>query len=134
MSSDHTHDWDQPKPEYDPASPGVMTTPSQALTGVHIGLANCTVRCSGCDETLRESNSIGVYAYRAADAPEWVLTRCYCQQCAPEVIETPTLGTSEVVVTATLDVVSLSSEQRHQLCLGDVETLAVSPLTEGAVP
>ena len=58
MSSDHTHDWDRPKPDHDPASPGVMTTPSQALTGIHIGLANCTVRCSVCDETLREGNSI----------------------------------------------------------------------------
>ena len=110
-----------------------MTTPLQALTGVHIGLANCTVRCAVCVETLREGNSIGVYAYRAADDPEWVLTRCCCRQCAPEGIET-ILRTSEVGITATLDVVSLSSEQRHQLCLDDVETLAVSPLTEGTVP
>ena len=72
--------------------------------------------------------------YQAADAPEWVITRCYCRACAPEEIEMPTLRTSEVMITATQDVVSLSGEQRHQLCLGDVETLAMSPLTEGATP
>lgn len=117
----------------DHVSPSVVTTPSQALTGLHIGLADCTARCSTCDETLLEGQPIWVYAYRAADAPEWVLTRCYCEMCAPDGIETPTLGTSEVLVKAFLDIVSLSMERRHHLCLSEVETLTVSPLDEGAV-
>lgn len=134
MIDKHVHDWDRPKPDHDPGSPSVVTTPSQALAGVQIGLADCTARCSACDATLREGDPIWVYAYRAAEAPEWVLTRCYCERCAPKDIETPTLGTSEVLVTAVLAVVSLSSERRHQLCLSEIETLAVSPLTEGASP
>ena len=134
MTNEYAQRGDRPKPDHDPTSPSVVTIPSQALTGLHIGLANCTVRCSGCEVTLQEGNSIWVYAYRAAEAPEWVLSRYYCEQCAPDGIETPTLGTSEVLITAVLEVVSLLREQRHQLCLGEVETLAVSPLTEGAVP
>jgi hypothetical protein len=75
-----------------------------------------------------------VYAYRAAEASEWVLTRCYCVDCTGPEIETPTLGTSEVLVDARLEVLSLSAEQRHTLCLHEVSVLAFSPLMEGDEP
>jgi hypothetical protein len=38
------------------------------------------------------------------------------------------------LVKAHLDVVARTTEQRHELCLGGVEVLAFSPLTEGVSP
>lgn len=109
----------------------VGTTLRQALTGLQIGLANLQAHCTSCGQACHEGQQVWVYAYRAADEPEWLLSRCYCSGCAPDCIETPTLGTSEALIEARLDVVSLSSQQRHNLCLSEIEILAFSPLTEG---
>jgi hypothetical protein len=134
MIDEYVHTWDRPKPDHDPAHPSVVTTPKQALSGLHIGLANLQALCTTCGDALGEGQPIWVYAYRAAEDPEWLLTRCYCRDCAPDGIETPTLGTSETLIEAYLDVVSLSGERRHQLCLSEVAVLAFSPLTKGAAP
>ena len=133
MIDEYVHAWDRPAPEQ-PGPQPVVTTPRQALTGLQIGLANLQVHCTACGQARHEGQQVWVYAYRTADDPEWLVTRCYCPQCAPARIETPTLGTSEALIEARLDVVSLSSEQRHHLCLSDVEVLGCSPLTEGAAP
>lgn len=109
-----------------------MTTPRQVLTGLPIGLANLRVYCTGCNRTLREGDRIWVYAYRAAEDAEWTVTRCFCADCVERRIDTPTLGTSEVVAAARLNVRSLAGEQRHELCLTHVEPSAFSPLGEGA--
>lgn len=133
MIDEYVHAWDHPASEQSEQKQ-VVTTPRQALTGLQVGLANLEVHCTSCGQTRHDGEQLWVYAYRAADDPEWLLTRCYCLGCAPDRIETPTLGMSEVLVEARLDVVSLSSEQRHRLCLREIEVLACSSLTEGASP
>lgn len=111
----------------------VTTTPQQALTGLHIGFANLRVQCTTCDRSLQAGNLVWVDAYRPADAPEWQLTRCYCQGCAAHAPDTPTLGTSEVRAKARLDVVTLQNEGRRQLCLSDVEVCRFRPLETGGL-
>lgn len=46
-------------------------------------------------------------------------------------IISPTLGTSEVLAAAHLNVLSLSGEQRHEIRLTHIEPCALSPLGEG---
>lgn len=75
-----------------------------------------------------------VYAYRCTDTPDWDVARWYCAECAPEAIETPTLGAAECVVRATLGVQSVVTEQRHRVCLTEVTVEARSPPTEGTAP
>ena len=133
MIDESVHAWDCPAPE-DSEPQRVVTTLRQALTGLQIGLANLQARCTACGQARHEGQQVWVYVYRTADAPEWVLSRCYCSGCAPGCIETPTLGTSEALIEARLDVVSLSSEHCHNLCLSEIEVLTFSPLTEGASP
>ncbi|WP_348611667.1 hypothetical protein [Halobaculum rarum] len=132
MNDDYVHPWDQPEAEGTHRT--VQTTLHQTLTGLPVGLATLDVICSACKRAIQEGDHLWVYAYRAADDPEWLLTRCYCEACAVDEIETPTLGTSETLVEARLDVVAITSEQRHHLCLGAVDVRAFSPLTEGARP
>jgi hypothetical protein len=131
MIGEHGRAWNRPKPDHDPRENAVATTPRQVLTGLRIGLANLRAYCTGCNRTLREGDRVWVYAYRAAEDPEWTITRCFCRDCTDRRIETPTLGTSEVLAAARLNVRSLSGEQRHELCLTHVEPCAFSPLTEG---
>lgn len=131
MIDEHVHPWDRPEPAHESTEPQVVTTPRQILSGLPMGLANLHALCSSCGQALHEGDRIWVYAKRAVEDPEWVLSRCYCGDCAVARIDTPTRGTSEMRAEARLNVVALSSEQRHQLCLGEVEVLAFSPLTEG---
>lgn len=131
MIGGHQHSCDRPKPDHDPREDAAVTTPRQVLTGLSIGLANLRAYCTGCNRTLREGDRIWVYAYRAAEGPEWTITRCFCPDCVERQIDTPTLGTSEVVAAARLNVRSLAGEQRHELCLTAIEPCAFSPLGEG---
>lgn len=112
----------------------VVTTPRQALTGLHIGLANLRVPCSTCDRALQAGDSIWVYAHRTADEPEWQLTRCYCEGCAAHAPVTQTLGASETFVKARLDIVTLASEDRRQLCLSNVEICKYIPPSDSDSP
>jgi len=132
MIGEQRQSWDRPKPDYDRRQDAAVTTPRQLLTGLQIGLANLRVQCTGCNRTMGEGDRVWVYAYRAAEDPEWTITRCFCPSCTDRQIETPTLGTSEVLVAARLNVRSLSGEQRHELCLTHVDPCAFSPLMEGA--
>lgn len=132
MIGDHSHSWDRPKPDHDRREDAAVTTPRQMLTGLRVGLATLQAYCTGCNRTMREGDRVWVYAYRAAEAPDWTITRCFCRNCTAHRIETPTLGTSEVLAAARLNVRSLSGEQRHELCLTAVEPCAFSPLMEGA--
>jgi len=117
-----------------PDSTRVVTTPQQALTGLHIGLANLRLPCSTCDRALQAGDSIWVYAHRTADEPEWQLTRCYCEGCAAHAPTTQTLGTSEILAKAHLDIVTLVSEDRRQLCLSDAEICKYSPPSDSNSP
>ncbi|MFA1610781.1 hypothetical protein [Halobellus rubicundus] len=131
MIGEHGHSWDRPKPDHDRRQDAAVTTPRQLLTGLGIGLATLEVHCTGCNCRMGEGEMVWVYAYRAAEDPEWTITRCFCAACTDRRIETPTLGTSEVLAAARLNVRSVVDEQRHELCLTHVEPCAFSPLMEG---
>lgn len=131
MTGGYRHSWDRLKPDHDPRQDAAVTTPRQVLTGLPIGLANLRAYYTGCNRTLREGDRIWVHAYRAAEDAEWTITRCFCADRVERRIDTPTLGTSEVVAAARLNVRSLAGEQRHELCLTTVEPCAFSPLGEG---
>lgn len=134
MIDEYRHRWDRPAPAPEPDRPPVLTTLLQALSGLHIGRADLRVDCTSCSRTRQEGQQIWVYAYRAADAPAWVLTRCYCRECANHRIETPTHGMSEALIEARLDVATLTHTQRHELCLSQIDVLTFSPPTEGTQP
>jgi hypothetical protein len=133
VNDDYVHRRDHPNPERrDPRQ--VLSTPEQVLTGLPLGLATLEVLCSRCGRTLEEGAEIQVYAHRPAEAPRWSLTQCYCPDCGPGVVRRPTLGTTEVLVTAQLAVVSLPAEQRHSLCLASPALSSFSPPTRGSAP
>jgi hypothetical protein len=104
------------------------------LTGLPIGIPDLSAQCSDCGRTLREGERVLVYAYRAAEATEWDLARCYCPECRPDEITTPTLGTSEVLVDAMLGTMSDVRAQTHHFCLRHVERVDESLPTEGTAP
>lgn len=114
--------------------PGVITTPQQLLTGLAVGLANLRALCNGCGEAVGEGALLTVYAYRCPETPDWETSRCYCEACGPDRIETPTLGATEALVRTRLGVIALPDERAHRLCLTGVELLAVSRPTEGSEP
>jgi len=62
-----------------------------------------------------------VYAYRTAGHDEWNLSRVYCRECNGGEVETPTLGTSEIVATAFLGVMQVAAAQTTRLVLTGVE-------------
>ena len=132
MSRPYVHPWDEPTD--DPVDTMVRSTPRQVFDGQRVGVANQTVECSCCQGLRRSGQRLVCYAYRPAEAPEWLVTRCYCPACAPTAIETPTLGTAELLVEAELGVVSIVAEQLHECCLLQVTVRDVSPCTEGAEP
>jgi len=128
------HPWDHPHRELDTAHPQIATAPRQVLNGCEVGLATQEVCCTGCKQSLTEGDTGVVYAYRPMDAPEWLVARCYCETCAPETVRTPTLGTGELLVSATFGVRSQTIGQVHHLCLGAVDYVAGSPPSEGSPP
>jgi len=134
MIDEFVRPWDAPWERTDTELPTVLTTPEQLLTGVSIGIPIPEAQCTDCGQTLHEGENILVYAYRAADAIEWDVVRCYCRDCRPDTISAPTLGTSELLVTAILGTVSDVRQQSHQFCLLEVAPVAASPPTEGASP
>lgn len=112
----------------------VMSTPAQVLAGLPIGLATLEAICSCCGRGLGEGAEVEVYAYRAAEAPRWTVARCYCTECGPGMITTPTLGVTEALVAVQLAVVSRPAERRHSLCLSSPTLLSFSPPDRGSVP
>lgn len=130
MKDDDVHPGDRPKAELSPED-RVSTHPRQVFSGLEIGLANQQAYCLRCDCRLIEGDTIMIYAYRPAEASEWCLVRCYCQDCAPGQIETPTVDTSEVLASATLGTLSRVTEQVHHLCLTHVEVIDQSAPEEG---
>lgn len=106
----------------------------QVLTGLPVGLSYRHVGCTACQQNLQEGQRVTVYAYRCMETPDWEVARCFCADCAPEAVKTPTLGAAECVASATLGVQSVVTEQRHRYCLTEVEVAAQSPPTEGTEP
>jgi ribosomal protein S27E len=99
----------------------------QLFTGLRVGLPSLEVRCCSCGSQLGEGEQVSVYAYRTVETPRWHLARCRCPDCAPDTIETPALGATEVRLSARLAVVSDTATQQHRLCLAEptVSTLSV---------
>lgn len=134
MTDTDSHQWGHPRRETNTAHPQVATTPRQVLNGCEVGLATQEVCCTGCRASLAEGESGVVYTYRTADAPEWLVARCYCTPCAPATVQTPTLGARELLASVTFGLRSQVIGQVHQLCLSEVDYIAVSPPPEGTAP
>lgn len=134
MTERYVHPRDQPQRDTEGATPRVVTAPRQVLNGCEVGLATREVCCTGCKTSLTEGASGVVYAYRTVDAPEWLVARCYCDACAPTTVQTPTLGTSELLASVTFGVRSQALGQVHHLCLGEVDCIALTPPSEGSPP
>ena len=106
----------------------------QLFTGLRVGLPSLEVRCCSCGTQLGEGDQVSVYAYRTVETPRWNLARCQCIDCAPGEIETPTLGATEVRLSARLAVVSDTATQQHRLCLAAPTVTAYAPASTGAKP
>jgi hypothetical protein len=109
----------------------VVAPLEQLFTGLRIGLPSLTVQCCGCGTALGEGDHVSVYAYRTVETPRWHLARCWCPDCAPDGIGTPTLGATEVRVNARLIVVSDAGTQQHRLCLAEPTVTVVALPTDG---
>lgn len=115
-------------------NPLLTATPEQLFTGTEIGLPKLEAVCGTCTQTLHEGACCTVYAYQPAEKVRWYTRRCYCEDCAPAVIQTPTVGTSEVLVQAILGTIASQSRQTYRLCLTEVTLGTYSPPTEGREP
>lgn len=109
-------------------------TPEQLFTGTELGLPTLEAVCQSCNQTLHEGAPCTVYVYQSADDVQWYLRRCYCDDCAPTTIQTPTLGTSEALIHAVLGTIASQSQQTYRLCLTEIVLRAYSPPTVGSDP
>jgi hypothetical protein len=134
MIGEDVHPWDCPSIHADQECATVLTTAEQLLTGITWGRTETEARCIDCGRILREGERGVVYAYRTAEATQWEVARQYCRDCGPDRIDVPTLGTSELLVTAAIGTVSDVREQSHRWCLLAVERIDASPPTEGTRP
>ena len=130
MSEEITADSVSPKSE----KPVLTATPEQLFTGSQIGLPTLEAVCQSCTKTLYEGATCTVYVYQPAEDVQWYMRGCYCEECAPTTIQTPTLGTSEVLVHAILGTIASQSQQTYRLCLTEVTLSAYSSSTEGCEP
>ena len=112
----------------------LTATPEQLFTGTELGLPTLEAICRSCKQTLHEGDSCAVYVYQPAADVQWYTRRCYCDDCVPETIRTPTLGTSEALVHAILGTIASQSQQTYRLCLTEITLRAFSPPTEGSEP
>ena len=112
----------------------VVAPLEQLFTGLQIGLSTRTIRCCACGSKLGDGETVSVYAYRTVETPRWHLARCRCPDCASEDIATPTLGVTEVHLTARLAVVSDGGRQQHRLCLADPTVSATSSPQDSSPP
>ncbi|MCY4732527.1 hypothetical protein KY092_18460 [Natronomonas gomsonensis] len=109
----------------------VVAPVAQLFTGLRVGLPSLTVRCHRCDARLGDGECVSVYAYRTVETPDWHLAQCRCPGCAPDEITTPTLGATDVLLTARLAVVSDADAQQHSLCLTDPTVTDLSRPQDG---
>ena len=111
-------------------SPVLRAIPEQLFTGTEIGLPTLEAVCESCTQTLHEGARCTVYVYQPVEDAQWYTRRCYCDDCAPATIQTPTVGTSEGLVHASLGTIASQSRQTYRLCLTEVTLSAYSPPTE----
>ncbi|WP_135827273.1 hypothetical protein [Halorussus ruber] len=110
----------------------VETDVEQVLTGLQVGLNGAKGTCCCCGRELYDGHCVTVYAYRTAGHDEWNLPRVYCRDCNAGMLETPTLGTAEVVATAFLGVMQVAASQSTRLVLTGVELEEYSGPDEGS--
>ncbi len=110
----------------------VETDAEQMLTGLQVGLDGAKGTCCWCGRELYDGHCVTVYAYRTAGHDQWNLPRVYCRECNGGKIETPTLGTNEVVATAFLGVMQVASSQTTRLVLTGVEVEEYSGPDDGS--
>ena len=107
------------------------TTPKETFSGRVVGIGTGVVPCEDCGRELHDGESVVVYSYRLSNPSWWALVRCFCEDCAPDGVETPRLSTDGVLVEATLRPRSFPTTGRRRLSLADVELRAYSPPTAG---
>ena len=112
----------------------VVASLKQLFTGLRVGQPTLKLQCRRCGTHLCEGDTVSVYAYRTVDTPHWHLARCRCSVCATEDIKTPTLGATEVRLTARAATVSDMGTQQHRLCLAAPAITAVSSPQDGTPP
>ena len=112
----------------------VIATPEEVLTGHPIGPHANGAVCSGCGEALHEADIVFAYAYRCAEAVNWTVSRLFCYGCAPSRIQSPTLGTTEIVVGGRIGTIGHPTPRTHRLCLTELAVRAISRSTEGSKP
>lgn len=109
----------------------IVAAPEQLFRGFPVGIPSADVRCSKCDTRLGDGDRISVLAYRTVDTPRWQLARWSCSDCASDTIATPTLGVTDIRLSARLAVISDVGTQQHRLCLVDPDVMAVAPPSAG---
>jgi len=112
----------------------VIATPEAVLAGHPVGPRSNGAVCIGCGEALYETDIVFAYAYRCAEAADWIVSRLYCLECAPSRVRSPTLGVTEVLVGGRLGTITLPTARSHRLCLTELALRAFSPPTEGCPP
>ncbi|MDS0475688.1 hypothetical protein [Natrinema sp. 1APR25-10V2] len=114
--------------------PTVIATPEAVLTGHPVGPRSNGAVCISCGEALHETDIVFAYAYRCAEAADWIVSRLYCLECAPGRVRSPTLGVTEVLVGGRLGTITLPTARTHRQCLTELQSRAVSPPTDGCGP
>jgi len=112
----------------------VIATPEAVLAGHPVGPRTDGAVCIGCGRALHETDIVFAYAYRCADAADWIVSRLYCLECAPSRVRSPTLGVTEVLVGGRLGTITLPTARSHRLCLSELALRAFSPAQEGCPP
>lgn len=112
----------------------VIATPEAVLAGHPVGPHANGAVCIGCGEALHEADIVFAYAYRCAEATDWIVSRLSCHGCAPSRIRSPTLGATEVLVGGRLGTIALPTARTYRLCLTELAVRTFSPPTEGCSP
>jgi len=107
------------------------TAPTDILDGQHVGVGREAL-CVACKRTLRAGARVTLYAYSLASSALWDAPRVYCDACAPEEIETPTLGAREALVAGSLATRSAVAQQSHRLTFAAERAVACSAPGEGS--
>lgn len=109
------------------------TAPADAIDGEPVGVGE-TAYCQTCRRALHAGEPVACYAYRLVDSPCWDVARLYCYACAPDGIDSPTLGALEVLASARLRWRSSAGEPARRLCLSSPTVGRYAPPSEGAAP
>lgn len=109
----------------------VVAGPEQLFNGFPMGKPSADVRCSECGTRLSDGDRIAMLAYRTVDTPRWQLTRYSCSDCASDTITTPTLGATDIRLSARLAIISDVGTQQHRLCIVDPDVVAVASPSAG---